>query len=355
MLNHISIYCRPGFEKEASAEITDLASDLGVYGYAKTVKNSAWVNFVTHDENGALHLMRELNFSSLVFARQWFAASPVMDELPEKDRVAPLVERAVETAPSKFSDFSVEYPDTNDGKELSPFCRKITVPLRQALKRSGLLKERGKYRLHLLFLSGREAWVGVSLIDNSSGWRMGIPRLKLPKGAPSRATLKLEEAWHCFIPEEEWAARLPAGKRAVDLGAAPGGWTWQLVVQGLYVDAVDNGPMAPELMATGMVEHIQNDAFVYEPKKPVYWVVSDIADKPARVADLMARWVAKGLCREAIFNLKLPMKKRYQEVVSCRNKIETRLSAEGLRYELQFRQLYHDREEVTGHIRRLAD
>lgn len=351
MLNTVIIYCRPGFEKEAAAEIADLASALGIYGYPKTTDNSAWISFVTHNESGALQLIEELDFASLIFARQWMAASPLMDNLPEKDRLGPLLERVGEIAPGKFSDWCVEYPDTNQGKELSPFCRKISVPLRQSLKRSGLLKVKGIYRLHLMFLSGREAWVGVSRIDNSSSWAMGIPRLKQPKAAPSRATLKLEEAWHCFIPKEEWATRIPAGKRAVDLGAAPGGWTWQLVEQGMYVDAVDNGPMAPELMATGMVDHIQGDAFTYEPKKPVYWLVSDIADKPARVADLVGCWVAKGLCREAVFNLKLPMKQRYKEVLNCRDKIDKWVSGAGVRYELRFRQLYHDREEVTGHIR----
>ncbi len=378
MVNNVIIYCRPGFEKEAAAEITDLASAIGVFGYPKVIENSAWISFVTHDENGALQLMEQLDFASLIFARQWFAASPLMENLPEKDRIGPLIERVKEMGRVKeialgkfsdfrFSDWSVEYPDTNEGKELSPFCRKITVPLRQSLKRSGLLigsvknsekaseklsnKFSSKFRLHLMFLSGREAWVGISRIDNSSSWVMGIPRLRQPKGAPSRATLKLEEAWHCFIPEKEWATRIPAGKRAVDLGAAPGGWTWQLVEQGMFVDAVDNGPMAPELMASGMVDHIQGDAFTYEPKKPVYWLVSDIADKPARVADLVGRWVAKGLCREAVFNLKLPMKQRYKEVLNCRDKIDARVTEAGIRYELRFRQLYHDREEVTGHIR----
>lgn len=355
VLNHVIIYCRAGFEKEAAAEITDLAAAQGIFGYAKVQENSAWISFVAHDENGALQIIQALDFTTLIFARQWFAAAPLMDSLPEKDRVGPIVEKVLAIAPGKFSDFSVAYPDTNEGKELSPFCRKITVPLRQALKRSGVLKSSGKYHLHFMFLSGRDVWVGVSRDDNRSNWVMGIPRLKLPKGAPSRATLKLEEAWHCFIPEEEWASRLPAGKRAVDLGAAPGGWTWQLVLQGMYVDAVDNGPMDPELMASGMVDHIQGDAFTYEPRKPVYWVVSDIADKPARVADLMARWIAKGWCREAVFNLKLPMKQRYRAVVDCREKIMTRLDEAGVRYSLRFRQLYHDREEVTGHIRRLTE
>lgn len=36
---------------------------------------------------------------------------------------------------------------------------------------------------------------------------MGIPRLKFPADAPSRSTLKLEEAFHVFIPADEWDER----------------------------------------------------------------------------------------------------------------------------------------------------
>ncbi|TNE79012.1 MAG: 23S rRNA (cytidine(2498)-2'-O)-methyltransferase RlmM, partial [Gammaproteobacteria bacterium] len=244
MLNHLILYCRPGFEKEAAAEISDLAGQVGVYGYVKTTEGSALVCYVTHDPDGALQLMRQLDFQQLIFVRQWFAAAPILDSLPEQNRVEPLVNLGAEIAPGKLAEFSVEYVDTNEGKALSGFCRKITVPLRQALNKRGLIKPAGKYRLHLLFLSGREAWVGVSLLDNSSRWAMGIPRLRVPKDAPSRATLKLEEAWHFFIPEDEWADRLKARTRAVDLGAAPGGWTYQLVARGMTVYAVDNGPMA---------------------------------------------------------------------------------------------------------------
>lgn len=355
MLNHLMLYCRQGFEKEAAAEIANLADQVGVYGYVKTSEGSAHVCYVTHDADGALQLLRQLDFHQLMFVRQWFAAAPLLDDLPEQNRIGPLLELVEEIVPGKLADFSVEYVDTNEGKALSGFCRKITVPLRQALKKKNLIKASGKYRLHLLFLSGRQAWVGISTMENSSPWPMGIPRLKVPRDAPSRATLKLEEAWHFFIPEDEWADRLKARTRAVDLGAAPGGWTYQLVARGISVYAVDNGPMAPELMATGMVEHIRGDAFLYEPRKPVQWLVSDIADKPARVADLVGRWLSKGWCREAIFNLKLPMKQRFQAVLDCRERIATRMDETGVRYELRFRQLYHDREEVTGHIRWFSD
>lgn len=70
-------------------------------------------------------------------------------------------------------------------------------------------------------------------------------------------------------------------------------------------------------------------------------------EKPARVAGLIGDWVAAKLCREAIFNLKLPMKKRFEELETCRAIIEKKLATASIR----FKQLCHDREEVTGHIR----
>ena len=45
-------------------------------------------------------------------------------------------------------------------------------------------------------------------------------------------------------------------------------------------------------------------------------------EKPPRVAGLIGDWVAAKLCREAIFNLKLPMKKRFEELETCRAIIE---------------------------------
>ena len=41
--------------------------------------------------------------------------------------------------------------------------------------------------------------VGVSTVANSSRWPMGIPRLRMPGGAPSRSTLKLAEALLEFV------------------------------------------------------------------------------------------------------------------------------------------------------------
>lgn len=77
-----------------------------------------------------------------------------------------------------------------------------------------------------------------------------------------------------------------------------------------------------------------------------------MVEKPAKVAALMASWLVNGWCRETIFNLKLPMKKRYEEVSQNLAYIQAQLDEHGINVEIQARQLYHDREEVTVHIRR---
>ena len=46
----------------------------------------------------------------------------------------------------------------------------------------------------------------------------------------------------------------------------------------------------------------------------------------------------------------LPMKKRYEEVSRCRRAIEEILDRARTHLGLRFKQLYHDREEVTGYL-----
>jgi 23S rRNA (cytidine2498-2'-O)-methyltransferase len=178
---------------------------------------------------------------------------------------------------------------------------------------------------------------------------MGIPRLKMPQGAPSRATLKLEEAWLVLVGKNLTSILRP-GMRAVDLGAAPGGWTWALAQRRIYVIAVDNGALAPLLRRSEFVEYVRADGFRFRPQQQVAWLVCDIVAQPFRIAQLIAQWAREGWCRNALFNLKLPMKKRYAEVTRCLNEIRTSLDSEGIGYSLVCKQLYHDRDEVTCYL-----
>ena len=146
---------------------------------------------------------------------------------------------------------------------------------------------------------------------------------------------------------------LRPGLRAVDLGAAPGGWTWQLAHRGLRVTAIDNGPMKGSVVDDPLVTHLREEGLTWRPRRPVDWLVCDIVLQPIRIADLVARWISDGDARRAIFNLKLPMKKRYDEVQRCTQRMREIANHRGVNVDLRIRQLYHDREEVTGYIARV--
>ncbi|MDY0936443.1 23S rRNA (cytidine(2498)-2'-O)-methyltransferase RlmM [Pseudomonas viridiflava] len=349
-MNTLFMHCRPGFESEVCSEIADHAARLEVAGYAKARPNTACAEFICSEPDGAERLMSGQRFDQLIFPRQW--ARGVFLDLPETDRISVIL--------GQMTDFPVcgslwlEVVDTNDGKELSNFCKKFEAPLRKALNQAGkLIDDPRKPRLLLTFKSGREVFLGLADAGNSAMWPMGIPRLKFPREAPSRSTLKLEEAWHHFIPRDQWDERLSGDMTGVDLGAAPGGWTYQLVRRGMLVTAIDNGPMAESLMDTGLVQHLMADGFTYKPRQPVDWMVCDIVEKPARNAALLETWLGEGLCREAVVNLKLPMKQRYAEVRRLLDRIEEGFKERGIRVSIGCKQLYHDREEVTCHLRRL--
>lgn len=80
---------------------------------------------------------------------------------------------------------------------------------------------------------------------------------------------------------------------------------------------------------------------------------SATSSKPARNAALLETWIGEGLCREAVVNLKLPMKQRYAEVKRLLERIADGLAERGVKASIGCKQLYHDREEVTCHLRRL--
>ncbi|WP_458031847.1 23S rRNA (cytidine(2498)-2'-O)-methyltransferase RlmM [Providencia stuartii] len=356
MSNKIALYCRPGFEKECAAEITDKAGQKEVYGFARVKENSGYVIFECYQAEDADKLARELPFRELIFARQMFVVGELLKDLPPEDRVTPIV-NALSQQVERAGDLRVEVADTNESKELMKFCRKFTVPLRNALRQEKVLLAKENFKrpvIHVFFIASGCCYTGYSYSSNSSPFYMGIPRLKFPSDAPSRSTLKLEEAFHIFISYDEWDERLASGMNAVDLGACPGGWTYQLVKRSMMVHAVDNGPMAQSLMDTGQVRHHQVDGFKFEPNtKNITWLVCDMVEKPAKVAALITEWLLHGWCRETIFNLKLPMKKRYEEVSHILEKMRTQLAENGINVRIQAKQLYHDREEITVHVQRI--
>ncbi|MFI3245216.1 MAG: 23S rRNA (cytidine(2498)-2'-O)-methyltransferase RlmM [Ferrimonas sp.] len=353
-MNKVLLHCRPGFEKECAAEIQERAAELEIYGFARVLAQSGFVIFEGYGADDGKQLMDNLAFSELIFARSWFVVQAELTEMDPADRISAIMAH-VDLLP-KAGKLWVESGEGDAYRALLSFCRKFTVPLRQALRNHGVLTKTERERmprLHLFLTDSGNGYLGYSRSDNGSAHYMGIERLKFPSDAPSRSTLKLDEAFNAFLSPEEQEERAHSGLKAVDLGACPGGWTYQLVRRGMFVEAIDNGEMATSLMETGQVTHYAVDGFKHQPiHTNNHWLVCDMVEKPDRVTSLMARWFINGWCHEAIFNLKLPMKQRYPMVQECLTQLSMALREAGIRHEIKAKHLYHDREEITVYVHR---
>ncbi len=135
----------------------------------------------------------------------------------------------------------------------------------------------------------------------SSPFPNGVPRfVENHDGPPSRAYLKL---WETFAR----LRRQPGpGERCLDLGAAPGGWTWLLARLGAEVTAVDRAPLAPEVDELANVTWQRGSAFGLDPADvgPVDWWCSDIIAYPDRLLELVARWLDSGRVRNLVCTVK---------------------------------------------------
>jgi 23S rRNA (cytidine2498-2'-O)-methyltransferase len=116
-------------------------------------------------------------------------------------------------------------------------------------------------------------------------------------GPPSRAYLKLWEA--CTLI----GAHPRPGETCLDLGAAPGGWTWAIGTLGAGVTAIDKAPLAPRVAALPSVSWREGSAFALAPE-PVDWLFSDIIAYPDRLLALVQRWIASGLANRIVCTVK---------------------------------------------------
>ncbi len=153
-------------------------------------------------------------------------------------------------------------------------------------------------------------WAAFSLPAPERMWISTKLRSAVPLGEaefeenktepPSRAYLKLWEAMTVH------GIRPAPGARVLDLGAAPGGWTWVLAGADCEVIAVDKADLASELMRHPRVKHLRESAFGLDPKNvgPVEWLFSDIICYPDRLLSLVNRWRTYGQVKHFVCTVK---------------------------------------------------
>ena len=116
-------------------------------------------------------------------------------------------------------------------------------------------------------------------------------------GPPSRAYLKL---WEAFTRLGDWPR---PGQICLDLGAAPGGWTWAIAKLGAAVTAIDRAPLAEKIAAMPGVTWRQGSAFTVAPE-PVDWLFSDVIAYPAPLLDMVQTWIAADAAARIVCTIK---------------------------------------------------
>ncbi len=116
-------------------------------------------------------------------------------------------------------------------------------------------------------------------------------------GPPSRAYLKL---WEACTRLGVWPR---PGDCCIDLGAAPGGWSWAIARLGAGVLAVDKAPLDVGVAAMPGVRVLQQSAFALPPT-PCDWLFSDIIAYPDRLYALVQAWIAADAARRIVCTVK---------------------------------------------------
>jgi 23S rRNA (cytidine2498-2'-O)-methyltransferase len=288
----------------------------------------------------------------LTFARQGFQVSSLVRVDPSTNDVSralaselvPSLRAAIEGAEQHA--LHVFVPDSTLGNTLSARAQALRDMLEhecpQTLDDSQLRRQSGLVAQVCMFDAGAAALGCIASDRAQSPWPGGRARMRLGGSFPSRAARKLAEAF-------AWLGLAPgSGELCVDLGAAPGGWSWLLLEKRARVIAVDPARMDAELMRNSRLRHVQGNAFDYEPEEPVDWLFCDMAYRPLEVAQMLGRWARRRHTRLLVANFKLPMKRKVEMVERIRG-----LLADSGFTGLRTRQLYHDREEITltAHVR----
>jgi len=189
-----------------------------------------------------------------------------------------------------------------------------------------------------VFLTPDTVYYGQSRPEhNVSDWSGGAIRFRKEEGQVSRAKFKLLEA------ERTFGLDFSQYRSAVDIGAAPGGWTSLLLERGVQVTAIDPAKLDARLLKHPRLTFLQKNAGdVKLPPQSFDLLVCDMSWSPRQMAKLV-----KGLLYSlqtggtAIITVKLMHKKPFQTVRELAEDLSPELALQ------KAKQLFHNREELT--------
>ena len=348
----LMIVCRAGFEPDLEAELVWRGGSLDQHpapfpDHFSIQSGSGWMVF-----DGLSPGLQAATTRPFIFERQRLPHPQfVASGGGQAATITEFVEKSLETTthPWALHGFT---PDPQGEPGLTAGAETLSRKILEALRKSAPaladqfspadLPLPGQSRVVQICLLREGAWVStapLSALTNPAPG--GVYRIPGDSLAPSRSYLKLEEAF--LVMGRQPALR----ERVIDLGAAPGGWSYGCLKRGCHVLAVDNGPMKIKGLEDlpGLLEHRKANGLSFRPAAgwvPTDWLISDMLVPPGETLGLLRRWLEGGWMRRFVVNIKLPQRHPLEAL----KPVETFLAGwPGLRYRMV--QLYHDRREVT--------
>lgn len=333
---------RPGFAGLLADELRDLKKLEG------TVENPAALRF---EENVNLPPLAET-----IFARQFLPRAALLKASDDGETVAFIVKRleimagrgnrqsgswtlhafALDDDPALHRAMALEKAVLAALKiKLPKLLKRYVAPL----EFSADPRQREDVLIQLYVSALDEVWMSIaSMASGVSLFIGGNQRMRHRQGSPSRSSSKLEEAFVCLGHEPK------PGDSAVDLGAAPGGWTFTLARHGANVTAVDHGELdlPKDKKLRGEVLHLKDNGLKYFPEQPVDWLCCDMVIASRETLRVLDAWMEKGWMKHFVVNVKLPQAQPWpviKEAVALLQKHAWPIA--------KAKHLYHDRQEIT--------
>lgn len=191
-----------------------------------------------------------------------------------------------------------------------------------------------------------EAYIGISLtIDNLSDWPGGARHFAYVPEQISRAEFKLLEALEVF------GITLPSQGLALDLGAAPGGWTRILLEAGMQVVSVDPAKLDARLSKHPHLEQYRGYAEDYLEeaikRRRKFDVITNDMRMDAREAARLLVQASSCLLSDGFIISVLKLPHETPEIDPLKNLKEALGLLQRHFAIVQARQLFHNRQEVT--------
>lgn len=333
----------PYFKNIAKRELESIDKSVHV---AKNISDG--LALIT-SEKEQCHFLKDINSKSPIFLKH---IMPVMD--------AGIIEKDLEKDKEILLNRAEEIVDMKIGSKFAVQCRVIGGNLPYSAKDIEVYIGNAYYdKGNIPTFSDREIlnnnifvisilihnntfYIGFSESSENLNFHSDEARIRARAGKReiSRAENKLIEALATFKIE------LDGKGTALDLGAAPGGWSKVLADYGYNVLAVDPAALHPDLEKNPKITHLKAKSQDIHLKEPLDLIVNDMNMDPQETANIMNKTASllknRGL---AIVTLKLPNHAQ-------RSIAETVKILEDEYEVLKIRSLFHNRQEVTALLQR---